>query len=349
MGRFNRKVNYSLRIENAFTFLCNTYPDIKLDWFKNIDLEDVKTIEDVYVIVLCRVVEVINGKGLYKEYIKRENMELNSPKGAIDIGKSVVRQTKLKGKLICSYDELSDNVLHNQLIKSVLYNMVYNKNISRKFITLIQKTLNNFNGIDIIEFKNINWKRIKFNNSNLRYKTALDLCRSLIAIENLYKLVDYTFEDKLYIMFCNHLYLFYSRNYSEKYKVSRLVDSSWTSNYKFEKLVSKSRTYVTVKEEGKSLLIIGFEKYNPLESADEQDKQLKYLKRLCDEVEKDNNKIKIQACLIYVNSGDGYTDTDIQIVNVDNKIIGYTTIDCNIKYNYIAYKLDQVINIMMRK
>ena len=108
----------------------------------------VKTIEDVYVITLCNVVNVIARRGLYKEYIRIEDSELISPKGRIDISKSVIKQTRLKGKLICSYDELSDNVLHNRIIKTVLLHMIYNKNVSKEFVYLIQKTLNNFNGLN---------------------------------------------------------------------------------------------------------------------------------------------------------------------------------------------------------
>lgn len=346
-SRFKRTQNYSLRIQNAFVFLQNTYGDIKPEWFNDIDLSAVKSIEDVYVITLCKVVNVIARRGLYKEYIRIEDAELISPKGRIDVSKSVIRQTRLKGKLICSYDELSDNVIHNQIIKTVLMHMIYNKNITKDFIYLIQKTLNELNGIDILELKDINWKRIRFNNSNLRYKTALDICKSLIDIEEINKIVEYTFDNKLYIMFTKHLYHYYNREYEEKFKVSKVTSDKWTSKYKFEKLISKSRTFVAVKKD-KEVLIIGFEVYDPWSGTNDEDTQLKQLKQICEYYEALMGNIQTKIGLIYINSRDGYTDKDLQIVNVDGKIAGVTTIDCNINYTYIKYKLNQLVNIMLK-
>lgn len=346
-SRFKKTQNYSLRIQNAFVFLQNTYGDIKPEWFNDIDLTAVKSIEDVYIITLCKVVNVIARRGLYKEYIRIEDAELISPKGRIDVSKSVIRQTRLKGKLICSYDELSDNVIHNQIIKTVLMHMIYNKNVTKDFIYLIQKTLNELNGIDILELKDINWKRIRFNNSNLRYKTALDICKSLIDIEEINKIVEYTFDNKLYIMFTKHLYHYYNREYEEKFKVSKVTSDKWTSKYKFEKLISKSRTFVAVKKD-KEVLIIGFEVYNPWSEANDEDIQLKQLKQICEYYEALIGNIQTKIGLIYINSRDGYTDKDLQIVNVDGKIAGVTTIDCNINYKYIKYKLNQLVNIMLK-
>ena len=346
-SRFTKYQNYSLRIQNAFVFLQNTYKDISSDWFNDIDLSLVKTIEDVYVITLCKVVNVIAKRGLYKEYIRVEDSELISPKGRIDISKSVIRQTRLKGKLICSYDELSDNVLHNRIIKTVLLHMIYNKNVSKEFIYLIQKTLNNFNGIDTLELKDINWRRIRYNNSNIRYKTALDLCKSLISIEEITKLTEYTFENKLYIMFSRHLPQYYTKAYSDKFTVSKVTSDKWTSKYKFEKLVSKSRTFIAIRKE-KDVLIIGFEVHDPWAGTNDEDTQLKQIKGICEYYESLVGNINTKIGLIYINSRDGYTDKDIQIVNVDGKIAGITTIDCNIGYTYITYKLNQLVNIMLK-
>ena len=346
--RFKKYIDYNLRVQNAFIFLQNTYKDIKSDWFNDINNEDVKTIEDVYVITLCKVVNVIARRGLYKEYIKREDEELISPKGRIDVSKSVVRQTRLKGKLVCSYDELSDNVLHNKIIKTVLEHMIYNKDVSRQFIYMLQKALTQFNGIETLDLKLIDWKRIRFNNSNIRYKTALDLCKSLIDIEQVSKITSYSFEDKLHIMFTKQLFNYYNKELPEIYEVSKTSNAGWSSRYKYEKLVNKTRTYIVVKKE-KDVLIIGFERYNSWASTSDEDKQLKHLKQVCEEYEGLIGNIKTKIGLIYINPTDGYTDKDVQIVNVDGKIAGYTTVDCNIGYTYIKYKLNQLVNIMLKK
>ena len=345
--RFKRIENFSLRVQNAFIFLQNTYKDIDPNWFKDINLSEVNTIEDVYVITLCKVVNTISKRGLYKEYIKIEDAELISPKGRIDVSKSVTRQTRLRGKLICSYDELSDNVLHNKIIKTVLLHMIYNKSVSKPFIYKLQKALNDFNGVDTLDIKSIDWKRIRYNNSNIRYKTALDLCKSLIDIENISKITSYSFEDKLHIMFTKQLYNYYNKEFGSMLSVSKTTSTKWTSRYKYEKLVSGSRTYTVIRKE-KEALIIGFERYNSWASAADEDRQLKHMKQVCEEYEEAIGNIKAKIGLIYINPTDGYTDKEIQIVNVDGKLAGYTVVDCNIGFTYIKYKLNQLINIMLK-
>lgn len=347
MSRFKKIENYSLRVQNAFIFLQNTYKDIKPSWFNDVDLNKVNTIEDVYVITLCKVVDVIAKRGLYKEYVKVQDAELISPKGRIDVGKSVVQQTRLIGKLICSFDELSDNVTHNQIIKTILTHMLYNKNVTKDFIYMIQKELTNFNGIETLKIDNIDWKRIRYNNSNLRYKTALDLSKSLIDIENISKLTEYDFDAKLYIMFSKQLYTYYCKECEGKFEVTKTSSSNWSSIFRYEKLVNKSRTYTVIIKD-KDALLIGFERYDTWLSSAEEDKQLKELKQIAETYQSLVGNIKVKIGLIYINPTSGYTDKDFQIVNVDGVIAGYTTVDCNINYTYIKYKLNQLVYTMLK-
>lgn len=348
MERFTRKIRYNIRIENAFKFMSMSYPDLKESWFKDTDIVKAKTIEDVYAITLCKVVEILNKRGLYREYIRREDVELSTPKGKINLDKSISNQTTHKGTLICSYDEFSEDIIHNQIIKSTLFKLLRNKNISKELVVLIQKTLNMLNGISIIDVNTVDIKRVRYNNSNIRYKTAIKLCKYMNNLEYISKISEYNFEDKLYTLFCNSIYLCYSRTLKDSYIVEKLEYKDWESNNKFEKLVDKSRTYTVVKNKNK-VLILGYEMYNKNITADYQDKQLRNLKSLCDKYEAEHNSIKTCGCIIYVNSTDGYTDKDIQLLNVDNRSIAHFIVDCNIKYNYIDYKLKSAIHIMLDK
>lgn len=345
MDRFNKKVNCSLRVENAAIFLLNTYRDLRKERLDRVDLANIHSIQEVYAICLSDAVEVLGKRGLYKEYIKQEDVELTSPKGRIEIQKSISRQTKIKGKLICSYDELSDDVIHNQIIKSTLYHTIYNKDIGNETIHRLQKALTYFNGIKIIDTKNINFKDIKFNNSNIRYKTVLSLCKTLLEIDSIEKIIDYTFEDKLYVTFKNQLYNFYNANYKDKYKISTKSIKQNEDEKRFEQLIYKQRHLIVIRSEDKAL-IIDCDEFDANIDAANEEKKLKILKEAVVEYREETN-IKTVGAFIHCNSTDGYRETDLRIVNVDNEIIAYTTIDTNVKYKFIEYKLRSIVSLLL--
>lgn len=345
MDRFSKRVNYSLRIENAFLFLINTYRGLGNIKFDKIKLDEINTIEEVYLTCLCEAVNILNKRGLYKEYIRRENIELISPKGSIDINKSITSQSSSRGKLVCSYYELSDNVLHNQIVKSTLHNMIYGNNISKETILKIQKAMQSFNGIEEVDLKSININKIKYNNSNLRYKSILNICNTLIELNKLSKIVEIKFEDKLYITFKNQLLAYYKKRYSNDFNISTKLIRQNENENKLEQLVYKQRRLVVIKTDKKALLI-DCDMFDTYMSANEEEQKFNILKNAAVEYNEEY-KINVVCGFIHCNTTDGYRETDIKIVNVDGIVLGYTVMDMNIKNKFIEFKLEQFIKLLL--
>lgn len=357
MERFKINKKTNLRIENALIFLKYTYKELNKETFSDIDISTFDTLTEVYLRCLLKCVNILTKRGLYKEYIKRENKELKSPKGIINISESLSKQTRLRGSLICSYEELSDNVLHNQIIKSVLKDLQYNEDIKKEQIIQIKKQLISFKDIDEIDLRGINFNKIKYNNNNIRYKTIMDICRDLYFKININKYISsnnnykdkrskFTFEDNLFISFRKHLYNFYKQNYKDSYRIDIIeVPINENTCDKFDLIYSKSKKLITLKSD-KTIIIIDCYKDYQFTDIEKKDKQEDELRRIIYNYSKDT-RLDVFGAIIYVNCSEGYCLKNSELSNRDNITIMTTTIDMNIKYNYIDNKLRKIVDTLL--
>ena len=115
----------SRAVENTWEMLKTLYKELKHKKFSTLDITSVQTIDDLYALVLVKWCTSLAKEGLYKEYVVVENEELSSPKGQINIQESIARQTMSRGTLLCSYDELSDNIYLNHILKGTLQYIIF--------------------------------------------------------------------------------------------------------------------------------------------------------------------------------------------------------------------------------
>lgn len=350
MDRFNRRANTVLRIESAAELISIKYPELSSSNMQ-ISLEGITQLEDLYAAYLCKSVDVLAKRGLYREYVEVKDVEMISPKGRINIAESVSKQTMNSGKLICSYDELSDDVFHNRFIKTALLDTLQlsGDSISDATKHLLKKALNNFNGINTLENR-ARKQKMKFNNSNIRYKAAIGLCEMLISCrESSGKDGNYSFEEKLYILFKSSLMAYYKANFKSIYTVHAIERAYGTDVKPFEKKSLARNKYIVIDDiKSERSIIIGCIQYKVNLSVEYEENQLKELKEVVDEYAYEN-RYKTFGCLIECNSTEGYTTTDLEIMNVDNTIIGLTKIDLNVKWKFVDFKLKQVVEMLLTK
>lgn len=80
--------------------------------------EEFENIHDLFASILIRGVGNQIKRGLHRDYIP-QNEPLTGLRGKIRITESIKQQTVTQKKLICEYDEFTENSLHNQVLKSV--------------------------------------------------------------------------------------------------------------------------------------------------------------------------------------------------------------------------------------
>lgn len=162
-------------IQNIYYMLMYSW-----DRAKEIESIDINNIEgnnlyDLLSLVLTKSISKIIKKGTYKEY-KSCYEETSSLRGKINFDDSLKRNSFRNGKAFCEFDEFSDDVIHNQILKYTMYNILKSKEISKVIKDDIMKVYHYFNGVSLVRVNKVDFNNLKLHKNNLHYKLSLDIC-----------------------------------------------------------------------------------------------------------------------------------------------------------------------------
>ena len=166
----------NIPIQNIYYMLC--YAWNRVEEVKKLNLKGIKgnNFYDLLSLALCNSVSKIIKRGIYKEYIYT-NEETYSLKGKIDFGVSLKKNSIRNGRAYCQFDEFSDDIIHNQIIKSTLYNILKCKNIDKNIKDTIMKVYHYFEHISSIKLNKFAFEQAKIHKNNSHYKFSLDICK----------------------------------------------------------------------------------------------------------------------------------------------------------------------------
>lgn len=166
----------NIPIENIYYMLCYSFN--KLDYLNRMDVNllEQKDMSNLLCYILVKEVSVLVKRGFLKDYTSYTD-ETSDVKGCINISQSVSNIYSKKGKLYCSYDEYSDNIVANQIIKSTLVNLSKAKTLSKENRNLVQKLLLHFQGTKLIKLNKNVFNQIINSRKSKQYEFAIKVCR----------------------------------------------------------------------------------------------------------------------------------------------------------------------------
>lgn len=86
---------------------------------------------------------------------------------------SVKERSVIKAKLVCYYDELSENSYFNRILKTTA-ELLLKMDIPRQRKRELRSLMTYFTNVEILDFHEINW-RIRYNRNNSSYLLAICL------------------------------------------------------------------------------------------------------------------------------------------------------------------------------
>lgn len=172
------------KLESIYMYLCRIYPDIKRYNIEDGSIFSVQRIEAVYSCIIVSAVKMLINRGLCSTYKEVHNVEMSSPRGRINIAESIRKQSLNKGKLVCSYNEYTNDIEVNQIIKTALIKIMDEEYISVDTRRKIINILKSFNGVSIMESHKLRTCNIRYNNNSYRYKPVIWLIKQLFDGNN---------------------------------------------------------------------------------------------------------------------------------------------------------------------
>jgi 5-methylcytosine-specific restriction enzyme subunit McrC len=126
--------------------------------------------------VLVTGMDYLFRRGLDQGYVQREEQTARL-RGRVDITRTVKRRAWSRPEAVCQFDELTPNVLHNQIIRSTAASLMGVTSIDSSLRDRLQTTYRSLSGIDTVQVTEASFRRIQLHRNNRYYAFLLFICK----------------------------------------------------------------------------------------------------------------------------------------------------------------------------
>ena len=141
--------------------------------------------------------------------------------GKINISGTIINRLAHKRVLACEFDELSENNLYNQILKTTVMLLLRNAKVKTKYKDDLKKEMLFFANVDVLDPVLIKWSAIRFQRNNQTYRMLISICQlivegMLITTEaGEYRLASFVDEQRMCRLYEKFILEYYSRHYPE--------------------------------------------------------------------------------------------------------------------------------------
>ena len=168
-------IDKGIIIRNIFYMLTYAFQQLRHNNYEKIDKEDFENIYDLFAEILSKGVSHLLKQGLHKEYISKHDV-LPTVRGKIDINATIKFRMQRVHKIACDYDELSENNLFNQILKSTMLLLFSHADVRKETKRILKQILIFFVNIDTIDLSIVKWDTLKFDRNTQTYQMLLNIC-----------------------------------------------------------------------------------------------------------------------------------------------------------------------------
>lgn len=162
-------------IKNIYYMLSYAFQILKQKNYESIASEEFDQVQDLFAAILAKGVAKQLKQGLYREYVTQHE-NLSVMRGKLDMPGTIRNRIQRKQKLACEFDELSENNLFNQILKTTMYYLVRDKGVSTTHKASLNKELIFFDRVELLEPSAIAWNRLYYQRNNKNYEMLLNIC-----------------------------------------------------------------------------------------------------------------------------------------------------------------------------
>ena len=162
----------SIFIKNIYYMLSYAFQILKQSNYDEVASEQFDKVQDLFAAILSKGVAQQLKQGLYREYITKHET-LSIMRGKLDMQETIRNRIQRKQKLACEFDELSENNLFNQILKTTLHYLVRDNGVASDRKAALKKLLVFFDRIDLLDPSGISWSRLHYQRNNRNYELLM--------------------------------------------------------------------------------------------------------------------------------------------------------------------------------
>jgi len=320
--------------------------------YENVSAEEFDNIHNLFAAILAKGIGQQLKQGLYREYINRIE-DLTTMRGKIDLPGTIKNQMGRKLLLSCDYDELSENNIYNQILKSTVLVLLRNAKVDDEYKSNLKKEMLFFSAVDEVDLSAVHWSSIRFQRNNQTYRMLISICQLisqgmlLTTSKGEIKLATFIDEQRMCRLYEKFILEFYKK---ECPKIKASADQiPWSLDDENSTMLPVMQSDITLSLGGK-ILIIDAKYYNRTMQTQFDTNTVHsnnlyqiftYVKNKEAELAKSKKEHEVSGMLLYAK-----TDEQIQPNNVykmsGNKI-SVRTLDLNNDFSVIAKNLHLIV------
>lgn len=162
-------------IKNIYYMLSYAFQVLKQSNYEDVAAEEFEMVQDLFAAILSKGIAQQLKQGLYREYITKHET-LSVMRGKLDMPETIRNRIQRKQKLSCEFDELSENNLYNQILKTTMHYLVRDTGVDAERKVALNKVLVFFDSVMLLEPSEIQWSRLHYQRSNKNYEMLLNIC-----------------------------------------------------------------------------------------------------------------------------------------------------------------------------
>lgn len=169
----------NILIKNIYYMLSYAFSILKESSIEKVSGEDFDNIHNLFAAILSKGIGQQLKHGLHREYINRTD-NLSTVRGKIDLPGTIQNRINCTQKISCEFDELSENNIFNQILKTTVQLLIKHKDVEPKYRNDLKQKMLFFSRIEILDPWLINWSRLRFQRNNHTYRILISLCQLIL-------------------------------------------------------------------------------------------------------------------------------------------------------------------------
>lgn len=169
----------SILIKNIYYMLSYAFTTLDQGDYEEIATEEFENIHNLFAAILSKGIGRQLKQGLYREYLSRKEDTVVA-RGKIDIPGTIQNKLARKRILTCEYDELSENNLLNQILKTTAMLLLRHTGVDTEYKNDLKKKMLFFSNVDTIDPSTVRWADIRFQRNNSTYRMLISLCQLIL-------------------------------------------------------------------------------------------------------------------------------------------------------------------------
>ena len=169
----------SIFIKNIYYMLSYAFTTLDQGDYEEIATEEFENIHNLFAAILSKGIGRQLKQGLCREYLNRKEDTVVA-RGKIDIPGTIQNKLARKRILTCEYDELSENNLLNQILKTTAMLLLQHTGVDTEYKNDLKKEMLFFSNVDTIDPSTVRWADIRFQRNNSTYRMLISLCQLIL-------------------------------------------------------------------------------------------------------------------------------------------------------------------------